>query len=290
MACIVTCDNCSKTYRAEPEFVGSLWAQVLSFNCPFCGATSTSALPPTSVFDGAQVKPNRDKEEGGLVLNLGAPASRLADGQSYEMYVQKYFQESCAHYGFSSVSEPRRRGPDFEGVLAESSESVLIEVECTYQSYLKHGHHTDRNFSKVKYLFVLEQSPPNKEVRKSLPKNIIVADLNHFLEWYFTSIRSEHADGIRQMLAMEFNNIYVERCSDKERDMAICPNCRDCAYFDAQAGFDGMAALYTVIHHAKILNPNFRWQELDRESLVSVYEAVSQVNPRNPMILKDGED
>ena len=51
----------------------------------------------------------------------------------------------------------------------------------------------------------------------------------------------------------EFKNIFVENCGDKKRDMAICPDCEGCAYFDGyEISFDEMVKNFFKTFKSKL--------------------------------------
>jgi hypothetical protein len=163
-----------------------------------------------------------------------------------EKWAQRYVTEHYERLGFAKVQGPFNRGPDFKVFRAKRWQ--WAEVETRWRNYLEHGHQRSSAFKNTEFLILLSPEHPRPDCRAELPPRIVHIDLNHFLEW-FTAIQQNSIR--RNAIAGEMQAHWVTICPDKERDMAVCPNCHECPYFEAMFGefephFYNLAAQFMV--------------------------------------------
>lgn len=165
-----------------------------------------------------------------------------------EYWIQEYFKDNFHKYeGISDVEGPFGTGPDFKGKM--NGKEVMIEVERDCSCYLSHRHHLDSRFNNVELLVVLSPTEPNN--MEGLLLNILFIDIPDFVEWFKPKAR-DYAIQKQRMQVVEriagyYKKLYYLECGDKERDMAVCPNCELCPYFAEGEGegweaFQHMAA------------------------------------------------
>ena len=83
-----------------------------------------------------------------------------------EDIIQKYLKENYEMYGFTEISGPFKRGPDFKGKI--KNRNVRIEVENTIDDYFKHGHHKDPRFDDVSILIVFINYGVSKDLKRTI--------------------------------------------------------------------------------------------------------------------------
>jgi hypothetical protein len=249
MGAYVECPKCKQTYRYssdEIDNVGSIARLIFSVVCKNCSTTIKGKETPNFPKNKDL---NLDYNNEGMVVShpkntlkqnpKGDAHKRVHDGTILEYWVQKFFQENYKDYGFSKVEGPFDSGPDF--TTTEKGEKIGIEIEINCRNYKDHKHHLNEKFSIVKYLIVLKKSNPSKELQKLLPKKIIFVNEDIFVPWFRIKCK-EYSEGktkerkdklfgiLLNFIAGEFLRRYVKICPDTERDMAICPDCANCAY------------------------------------------------------------
>jgi hypothetical protein len=176
---------------------------------------------------------------------------READDKVEERWVQKYVEEEYRQLGFSKVDGPRRSGPDFR--VSKKRRWGWAEVETCWQNYRKHSHHLNPEFNEVEYLILLSSETPPADKLPGLPPQIIHIDRGHFLAWFKDAVSKPQMDNVRiNILAGSMQEHWTAICRQKDRDMATCPNCDDCAYFgeglsgEATPFFQNLAAEFIV--------------------------------------------
>lgn len=200
----------------------------------------------------------KDLDEHGMVeiRPLPPPAARLATNSLEERWAQRYVAEYHQRLGFGKVRGPFDRGPDFQ-VLARRRWH-WAEVETRWQNYLAHGHYFSSAFTNTRYLILLSPSHPPDDALENLPPQIVHIDIEEFLEWFEDASKSEMI-GERNttridVVAGEMQEHWVTICSDRDRDMAACPDCDGCPYFgegifgEAQPHFHKLAAYFMAQH------------------------------------------
>jgi hypothetical protein len=194
----------------------------------------------------------RKLTEEGVEWHSGADWSSSAAIE--EKYAQEYVVEEYERLGFTKVRGPFPKGPDFQIMMKRRW--VWAEVETRWQNYKNHGHHKQKTFNDVVYLILLSPEEPRWEKRKemermgTLPPQIIHIDRSHFLDWFKVKVSKLHPPVNMQIdsVAAAMQDHWVEICSDKDREMAACPNCDSCPYFgeglfnEANPFFRGLAA------------------------------------------------
>jgi hypothetical protein len=177
-----------------------------------------------------------------------------------EKFAQQYVEEEYRRLGFTKVTGPFSKGPDFQVMMKRRW--LWAEVETRWQNYKNHGHHLQKSFSNVVYLILLSPEEPRWEKRKELermghlPPQIIHIDRSHFLDWFKVKVSKLQAPINMQIdfVAGAMQDHWVTICSDKDREMAACPDCDNCAYFgegmfnEANPFFRGLAARFIASH------------------------------------------
>jgi hypothetical protein len=176
-----------------------------------------------------------------------------------EFWVQEYLRRDPARFGFDQVEGPFSRGPDFRARIGRRS--VWVEVETRYRCYVEHLHHLNPAFDDVEILVVLQGGDPSVKVARHLPRRILHVDPKHFAAWYRRASRKwngarpspSHWAAAGEWIAGEFQRRWLGTCDDKDRDMAVCPDCDSCPYFgegmgEARRAFLTMAARWLALH------------------------------------------
>lgn len=177
-----------------------------------------------------------------------------------EKFAQQYVEEEYLRLGFTKVKGPFPKGPDFRVMM--NRRWAWAEVETRWENYKKHGHHLNPSFSDVKYLILLSSDEPRwakrkeMELKGTLPLQIIHIDRSHFLDWFKVKVSKLLAPLNMQIdfVAGAMQDHWVTICSDKDREMASCPNCDNCAYFgegmfsEANPFFRSLAARFINDH------------------------------------------
>lgn len=153
---------------------------------------------------------------------------RSVEGRAMMSDIKDNFHK---YEGISDVEGPFGTGPDFKGKI--QGREVMIEVERDCSCYLKHRHHLDSRFDKVELLVVLNPTEPKS--MEGVPQNILFINIPDFVEWFKPKAR-DYAIQKQRMKVVDciagyFKKLYFHECWDKERDMAVCPNCELCPYF-----------------------------------------------------------
>lgn len=262
------CHSCGRAAPVDMSAaldVGTFSAPALEVSCPFCQVAFEVKLPANTLLDQAEIRASGEDDESRV--RLGNARDRFAAGDIYEKYVQSYFAECFAHYGFLSVEGPHSRGPDFTGTHPKYRSTVRIEIERRWYSYIAHGHDTDREFRSPIFLIALERQVPNGKWEHKLPKNRIHIDIEHFAEWWFRSLESGRFESVLRALAWELERLYATGCEDKHRDGAACPLCRTCPYFAPISAPEKMAAMFLIWAEMDPMTEDFRVSDVGREDL-----------------------
>jgi hypothetical protein len=216
-------------------------------------------------FGGWTAMLDRALEEGCRPRPRGTIAERVREERVKEWWLQQYVIHNHRKLGFSAVEGPFDIGPDFI-VTLRNGRQVETEVEVRWENYIQHKHHTNPRFAQVGIIIALEAANPSPEISKRLPKKRIRVDKSHFTRWYRTAARAYAREKEKERpariaiaklhnIAKEFQSRYVSNCGDKERDMAVCPDCDTCPYFgepgEANRTFLELAVKFVRWHGAK---------------------------------------
>lgn len=204
-----------------------------SVKCPQCGAVHR--------FGNWAAMLDQFLEEGCRPRPRGTIAERVDELQVLEWWLQQYVLHNHRKLGFLKVGGPFEAGPDFV-VTLRNHRQVQTEVEVRWKNYVEHKHHTDPRFAKVGIIIALEADDPTPQISKLLPKKRIRVDKRHFTGWYRGAAKAYALEKEKERpariaiaklrnIAKEFKSRYVSSCGDKDRDMAICPDCDLCPYF-----------------------------------------------------------
>lgn len=148
------------------------------------------------------------------------------DDNIQELWAQLYVLLEFRELGFVKVKGPYRKGPDFR--VSRKRRWAWAEVETRWQNYFRHGHHLSAAFDRVEYLILLSSDAPVANKLAELPPKIIYIDRRRFQAWFERAL----SDNLRiELLAGAMQEYWTTICSDREREMAQCPNCDNCPYF-----------------------------------------------------------
>jgi hypothetical protein len=196
-----------------------------------------------------------------------------------EYWVQQYIKDKHKTLGITKIEGPFEYGPDFKGKYANNI--VEIEAERNWKSYLDHGHNKDVRFDHVKILIILSPDEPPNGVKNLLPDIILHIDIDDFTEYWRPKSQkfalSRRGNGIIWLIEDYFKRRYVQEysvgCPDIERDMANCPNCAECPYFeiDLKTPFWDMAFKYIVTNDFDIFSPDFELTKIEPIELDKFY-------------------
>jgi hypothetical protein len=166
------------------------------------------------------------------------PAERLAKNHVLEWWVQKYISAHHERLGFAEVEGPNDVGPDFR--VKHDGKWYWAEAEIRWRGYLAHKHHENPAFNETHFLIVLSDDQPAAKHLPLLPPKIVWIDRLHFGEWYASACADyakSHQPGSKitmrcRLIAGAMNEHWLTICPDTDREMASCPDCNSCAYFD----------------------------------------------------------
>lgn len=268
MGVTLTCENCGETHRYDKSEIrdfGTAWHPIWALECTGCGSPVSFDSGPTGLFDHAEISRTSDGVK--IKVRVGVTDSeRVEEGDIREYWAQKYFKDNYKKLGFSDVKGPYRHGPDFQGVY--EGKRVVIEIERSYGLYTKHGHHEDPRFHGPCVLVVLSPHKPSKKLKEKLPETVIQIDTEDFVEWWKPKARREEPcrrlDGLIALIGREFQERYTRFCSEKGRDMSVCPECHLCPYFgeglafEAQRLFEKMACDFIVRYEYPVTSEDFK--------------------------------
>ncbi|MBX3316388.1 MAG: hypothetical protein KF902_05935 [Phycisphaeraceae bacterium] len=183
-------------------------------------------------------------------IHFGQPvaANDLDAGDLLESLIQEYVSVHFRRLGFTAIQGPFGRGPDFR--VRHGGKWALAEVERSWRHYFQHEHHRQASFAETRYLIVLAADLPPARTPGKLPETVIHIDLPHFVEWLNeTRTKGQPAERLNAkvvFLAHAMHGHWLGLCPDTERDMATCPDCTSCAYFEMN--FHALAIDYLASH------------------------------------------
>lgn len=188
---------------------------------------------------GADIQRGRPDANGAITLRPVPRAElQVAVDELRERWAQRYVTEHHRQLGFAKVRGPYGQGPDFE--VYYKKKWHWAEVETRWQNYIKHQHHLSPAFRETKYLILLNTVNPPAAARGKLPPEVVHIDPEHFRKWYPAASLAERIAERNShridILAGEMQDHWVTICSDKDRDMAVCPDCDSCPYFGEGIG------------------------------------------------------
>jgi hypothetical protein len=199
-----------------------------------------------------------------------------------EQWIQDYIKSHFQEFGFSKISM-NEGGPDFDAI--EKGKVISVEAERDWKSYIKHKHHKDKRFNKVKYMIVLTPQKPPKEMIRALPK-ILFIEHDKFVPWWCKTAKkyAERHENLREkdvksmriytpviIIANAFRRIYHLQCDDKDRDMAICLDCDNCPYLDESTDFNSLAIKFIIQYKYPIYSDNFKITDINAKELEKFY-------------------
>jgi hypothetical protein len=179
--------------------------------------------------------------QGFTIVGKRPPISEQVENDDIlEYWLQQYIKQNPQQFGFTNINGPNEVGPDFQATV--NGELVDVEAEVRCLNYTKHGHHKNKAFANVRIMIVLEGKEPPARTRDKYPEKIVHVDKIHFERWYEEAARHYalqkekdqlHVKNVArlQVITDAFHRRWLEECPDKARDMATCPECEGCPYF-----------------------------------------------------------
>lgn len=268
--------------------IGTSFSPVWAVKCNNCSEyILTSEDSENNDFPkNKDLKLSRDKESGGIIIATDKETpinskpnafERAETGDIKEYWIQQYFLEFHADYGFKEIDGPFDIGPDFQ-----TKNGIGIEVERKWDFYLKHKHHESKNFSKVEYLAVLSPEKPKPDKLQYLPREIIYLDIDKFVPWFrikckefmenkSVEIEKEQLSLRIELFANEFTKRYIEICPDKSREMATCPNCQTCAY-ESEINFIDWSIDYLIENEIMIFDDDYSLGDINYKTLNDFFQ------------------
>lgn len=283
----VTCTSCKKSGlydKSEVENIGTFATPIFAVRCHHCDKfIKTESGDSKKKFPkNKDIVLERDLETGGVKIGRrnkkiglnkkGNAVERADKGDIREYWAQQFFKEHFKDYGFKNVNGPFDVGPDFTTVGG-----IGIEIERTWRNYIDHGHPTNENFDKVKYLIVLSSAKPRADKLHLLPEKILYIDRDKFVPWFRESCRRfvENKEKERQqqqltlrieLIKGEFYKRWLFVCPDKDRDMAACPSCQGCAY-EPEFDFFEWATEFVFYYDHSIWDEEFSFGQIKPKDL-----------------------
>lgn len=268
MGVVVKCTSCSKTSRYDSgeiyEIPGSWYVDCESCASPILVMKTNLAAQVVSL--GNKQVQKRDATE------------RAENSGIREYWIQMYFKENYHKYeAFSEIEGPFGNGPDFRGKY--KGVDTYIEIERNCSNYIQHKHHLDERFNKVTVLVVLSKYD-NDGLIEALPKHVEYLNIADFVGWFKPQAREyaiqKQYEHYVERIGDFFRKIYIQDCSDKERDMAVCPHCELCPYFREGEGegwtaFNVMALGFMTFKGIGRLNIDQGIEELEPDELYEFY-------------------
>jgi len=285
MGLTAICENCDKPHRydsSEINNAGTIWHPIWTVTCPHCGHVLRFDHGNIEGFDLARISRSRE----GVSVKRASQVKgyeRAKKGDIREYWIQGYVKDNFKKLGFSQIKGPFNKGPDFNGVY--QGKGVIIEVERTCQSFIEHGHHKDPRFKDVDILIILSPTELPEDLKRLLPKTIVTIDIDDFVEYWHPRARdyarAKEVEGILDLIAGEFQRRFVQDCTDKNRDMATCPECSLCPYFgegtqEAPIVFEDFALQFIISYKHPIGADDFGLTSIDPLEIDAFYKRYMQ--------------
>lgn len=281
MGCWATCEKCKETNRystLEIENHGTAWHQIWTVKCANCGHMITMDMGPNPMYDESEIKLKEIDSEQVTEIVLGKSwrdqfekgEQRAHDSDIRESWIQEYIKENHSKYGIKKIKGPFNHGPDFKGFY--KGKWIMIEVERDCSCYTKHQHHLSDTFDNCKLLIVLNPKEPSDLLREKLPKDIINIDIDDFIRFWEPKekilAQQDRGSAVFSLIKGDFIRRYLFYCDDKDRDMAICPNCLNCAYyFDGDISFFNITMKFLAYLDQPIISDSFKLSDIEPDIL-----------------------
>lgn len=283
MGLTASCPECKKIHRYdgdEIENLGTIWEPIFAVNCPNCGALIKKKIKKQTFINDSYISAEADGSVSIAVMNnKNGSNERVEQGDIREFWIQEYVKNNYRKLGFSSMKGPFDIGPDFRGIY--KTKMTHVEVERSYRNYIEHGHPNDPRFSRVGVLIVLGSQKPEEKLRKKLPKEIIYIDVKHFINWWRPRVRlfakEKRVAGLFAIIMGEFRGRYFrdyfQTCDKKSGDMALCPDCENCPYFDMDdaPSFSEMTIKFITTYEYPINSSDFNVTDIKASAINRFY-------------------
>jgi hypothetical protein len=226
-----------------------------------------------------------------IISNGLSSRERAARNDVKEWWLVQYVLKHHRRLGFSAVEGPFETGPDLRVKYRRTWS--MAEVEKGWQDYLRHKHHLNERFDACRFLIVLADEKPSATVIAKLPPRVIHIDRSHFANWFEDACAQyarEHQPQSKlyarlHIIAGAMQGHWVEICPDRDRSMAVCPDCDNCPYFgegsfhEATPAFIGLAAMFAERHCKRKTKDAGNRYDLDKIDEAKLKAFVEQHTP-----------
>jgi hypothetical protein len=288
MGTFVTCNKCNNSDRYssyEIRNVGTFAHPIWSVSCHFCNSLIKNESDPSDFPKNSDLIFDRDKETSGILISKkgnvpqvndkGNAFERAENSDIREYWIQLYFKEFYQEFGFNNIEGPFDIGPDF--TTTQHKKIIGVEIERDWQSYINHKHHLSDSFKNVEYLIVLNPNKPTDDKIKLLPTNILFIEIEKFVPWFKIKCKEysekktkenkeQQLPLLFELIKGEFQKRYIQNCQDKNREMATCPFCNNCAY-EPEYDFMEFAIEFIVKYEHPIYNEDFSLGSINPQHL-----------------------
>lgn len=267
MAAIVECNHCGKTGRYDKfdiHNIGTKFVPLFVVKCYFCGNQITMGETKDSLNDDPLSFPTTTKEQMINELTILINRKKLP-----ELLLQKYFTNEYKFYCYDGIKGPFPKGPDF--IVIKDGAEIQLELETDIFNYIIHKHHESDSFKNAEILAYLTYNE-RIEYYKNVPKTFLQFDKDHFFLWCWKQYEDRFlvANLVQRIefIYDEYIRIFAQvLCDRKDSDMAICPNCSDCAYFGEEFVISSTNK-YLKTYPEILTNNKFDFKSVTRDSLI----------------------
>jgi hypothetical protein len=215
------------------------------------------------IIRGRSVRSKIDSEglhELSIISDRVSPRERVARDDLREWWLVRYVLKHHRRLGFSAVKGPFETGPDLR--VKHGPKWSMAEVEIGWRNYIRHKHHLNERFDDCRFLIVLADARPPTNSIRYLPPKVIYIDRAHFTNWFEIACAqyarmhqpSSQLHARLHVISAAMKSHWDEICPDRDRSMAVCPDCDSCPYFgegsfnEATPAFTSLAAIFAEKH------------------------------------------
>lgn len=269
---MVTCQVCGEkvSHNNDESFeLKVAWGKSLVVQCGNCNYVTPLSEHSFKAFD--NLHDFRQAPEG-VSISRKTVDERVATGDLRESLVQKYFMQHYVKYGFEAIEGPFSSGPDCQVRTKGKKCFEELEIERTWQNYLKHQHHLSKRFANVRHLVLLTADVPPEKYISKLPRNILYLDSNHFREWVTTHMAAERLNSLLKLFKGVFESFFEPYCDRSDSEMAICPRCECCAYQPDPYPFHSIAKAFLETAPYDFASEDFSLTDVSPSSMFNHYQ------------------